>query len=128
MKFWSVLACMLLVATFASAGEGGKGEGRRGFGVSPEMIEKTLTGDLAVTPEQKTKIQESYDKHVKPVSEKMKTAADNEARKAIRPEMKTASDAFKADLKTVLNEKQNAKLDEVVAEARKAREANKGNN
>lgn len=128
MKFWSVLACMLLVATFASAAEGGKGEGRRGGGLNPELIEKSLTGDLAVTAEQKTKIQESYDKHVKPVAEKMKAAADKEARKAIFPEMKTASDAFKADLKTVLNEKQNAKLDEVVAEARKAREANKGNN
>jgi len=128
MKFWSVLACMLLVATFASAGEGGKGEGRRGGGLNPEMIEKSLTGDLAVNAEQKTKIQESYDKHVKAIAEKMKGAADREARKALFPEMRTASDAFKADLKTVLNEKQNAKLDEVVAEARKAREANKGNN
>jgi len=126
MKFWSVLACLLLVATFASAGEGGKGEGRRGGGgLNPEMIEKALTGDLAVNAEQKTKIQESYDKNVKPISEKMKAAADREARRAIFPEMKTASDAFRADLKTVLNEKQNAKLDEAVAEARKAREANK---
>lgn len=125
MKFWSVLACLLLVATFASAAEGGKGEGRRGGGLNPEMIEKSLTGDLAVKPEQKTKIQESYDKHVKPVSEKMKAAADREARRAIFPEMKTASEAFRADLKTVLDEKQNAKLDEAIAEAQKAREANK---
>jgi len=123
MKFWSVLACLLLVATFASAGEGGKGEGRRGGGLNPEMIEKSLTGDLAVNAEQKTKIQESYDKNVKPVAEKMKAAADRDARKAIFPEMKTASDAFRADLKTVLNEKQNAKLDEAMAEAKKAREA-----
>ena len=91
------------------------------------MIEKTLTGDLAVTPEQKTKIQEAYDKTVKPVVEKLKAATDPDARKAIFPEMRTASETFKTDLKTILNEKQNEKLDAAVAEARKAREAKQNN-
>lgn len=130
MKFWSVLASVLLAASFVTAGEAdgkGKGEGRRGGGLNPEMIEKTLSGDLAVNAEQKTKIQESYDKHVKPVAEKMKGAADREARRAIMPEMRTASEAFRNEIKAVLNEKQNAKLDEAVAEARKAREAKQNN-
>lgn len=128
MKMWSVFACLILAASIVSAGEGegGKGEGRRmgGF-LSPEMLDKTLTGDLAVNEEQKGKIAAAYEKTVKPISEKMKTAADREARRAIMPEMRSATETFRAEIKPVLNEKQNAKIDEVLAEAAKARESRK---
>lgn len=129
MKMWSVFACLVLAASMVSAGEGegGKGQGRRmgGF-LSPEMLEKTLTGDLAINEEQKGKITAAYDKTVKPTAEKMKAAGeDREARRALFPEMRTATETFRAEIKSVLNEKQNAKVDEVLAEAAKAREARK---
>jgi hypothetical protein len=127
MKTWSVLACLILAMSFVSAEEpkeAGKG-GRMGGFLSPEMLDKTLTGELAINEEQKGKIAAAYEKTVKPIADKMTAAADREARRAIMPEMRTATETFRAEIKPVLNEKQNTKVDEVLAEAAKAREARK---
>ena len=102
------LMSVLLVLTLAAGARGAEGDApKRGGGrLNPDTIEKALTGDLALTADQKTKVTESYDKTVKPIREKITAAADAEAKKAIYPEMKTANEAFKAALKTILKDEQ----------------------
>jgi len=108
----------LCLAGSANAAEKEKGGGRRG-GLTPETIEAALTGDLALSAEQKTAVTAAYDKTVKPVREKFAAAADKDARKALFPEMKTANENFRNELKTILKEPQMAKITAMTESMRK---------
>ncbi|HYG75573.1 MAG TPA: hypothetical protein VEK08_11270 [Planctomycetota bacterium] len=104
-----------------------EGGGKRGGGaLAPEMIEKTLSGELALSAEQKTAVTEAYTKTIKPVREKMQAAGDKDARKALAPEMKTAYESYQAELKKILKEPQMAKLTEAQEAMKKQRGEGKG--
>lgn len=104
-----VLTCQMSLR--AAEGDAPKRPAR----ANPETIAAALTGDLALKDEQKTKITESYDKTIKPVADKMKAAADAEAKKAIYPDMMKARDEFKAALKSTLTEDQFKKIEPMFA-------------
>lgn len=101
----------LFTALTLAGGRAAEGDAAKkpGLGVprfSPEGLEQVLTGDLALSADQKAKLVESWEKNVKPVREKMQAAADKEAKKAVYDDFKTAMDNYKASLKTILREEQ----------------------
>jgi hypothetical protein len=126
--FYAVVTCLLLSICLSSASAGEEGGRRRGGGMNVEFIEKTLTGDLALNADQKTKITEAYDKTVKPIAEKMKATEDQTARREMFKDLRAASDTFRAEIKGVLTEPQNAKLDEATAAMRDRAKKKKGDN
>ena len=114
LKFGLLLSVCLLGAAYAAEGDAPR---RRG-GLTPEVIEKGLTGDLALTAEQKTKVTEAYDKTVKPVREKWQNA-DADKRREIGAELRTANETFKGQLKTILKDEQYKKLETLQPQRRK---------
>lgn len=111
----------VLVLSLAAGVRGAEGDApKRGTRIDPEAIDKALTGDLALSAEQKTKLNESYDKTVKAAREKITATADVEAKKALYKDMMTAMDNFKASVKTILKEEQYKKVEEMLAPKKKA--------
>lgn len=107
------LAVLLLTCQASLRAE--EGEKKRPARANPESIAAALTGDLALKDEQKTKVTESYDKTVKPVADKLKAAADADAKKAIYGDMMKAREEFKTALKGILTDDQFKKIEPMFA-------------
>lgn len=143
MRNWGWLLAVGLVGlgllSFNAWGEGeGEAKGqepgkpeRRGLGGpwAPETLEKILTGELALTDEQRAKIKEAYAATFGAFLDKLAAAKkEGKAGKDLQPLLAGARPAFesyKAELLKILTEAQSKRLEEIRAAAKASREAAK---
>lgn len=99
-----------------------KARGSRGGVTSPEGLARLLTGELALTEEQTTKIKDAYAKIVQPVLDNA-AAAKKEGKdmKTAFREMRPAFEKYTEELKKILTEAQLKKVEEARAATRTKR-------